>query len=183
MKQRFHTFLNDLLNTVLNRYADRIHRIILFGSFATGTASYGSDLDLIIELEPGYSRSDLSDLHLLYLQYCRTYRTGGEWSVRDPLLRRIHPTLFVAEHGEIDWEAGRFHGSNRFFLTAFLLRVVFRSLFTGSFWQENDVVYGPPLPPPRFPSTVFDRVLLTVTTRIAAAWKQVASTIWRQPRN
>ncbi len=63
---------NELLEKI--KAADRIDRIIFFGSEAAGTAGPDSDIDLIVVLDRGTSPGNFQESSANYLQISRAIR-------------------------------------------------------------------------------------------------------------
>lgn len=53
MEERFELFLENLIFSIVRTYSAAIFCIVVYGSFATGKARAGSDLDMLIHLKEG----------------------------------------------------------------------------------------------------------------------------------
>ncbi len=99
MPANIRNLLKELKEGLVHLYGTKLKAVYLYGSYARGDYSTGSDVDVMIVLkdyksyweELGRSAQLASDLSLKYnLSISRVYMTEQEWQNADtPLLRNI----------------------------------------------------------------------------------------------
>ncbi len=132
-------FLDEFLQAVLEMHGEKVLSIVLFGSAARGDWKQGSsDLDLFVLLKEGYSREDLRDVFKLFSELNKKHDLRLDWSLRDPVIRRLHPPPLILEFEDIDWSKLRFKDP----LVDFVVRFFMSKLFFQRLKEEGRVLYG-----------------------------------------
>ncbi len=89
---KLHKLLSDLKGELLKLYGDRIHSLVLYGSYARGAAREGSDLDVAVVLD---------DYERPWLEIDRTGPLVSELSLKYGVTVSLIPVR------KRDWELNR----------------------------------------------------------------------------
>lgn len=151
MEERFKLFLESLIFSILRKYGEAIYSMVVYGSFATGKARPGSDLDMLIHLKEGVQKEKVAGINKLLLELESEYDLDVAWTLRVPLLRHIHPPIIIFEYFDLNWESIYFKNPNLRWTIA--LSSASKSLFFENIKATGKVVYG---------ENVLDRIQVTI---------------------
>ncbi|TSC74873.1 MAG: hypothetical protein G01um101430_690 [Parcubacteria group bacterium Gr01-1014_30] len=158
MKDNASRFLDELRLAIIEKWGEKIFTFVLYGSYASGTAKESSDIDIIIQLKPGYKKKELDGAHELLKSLCRKHGVSADWTLYPPFLKYIHPPIIIMEYDEMDWEKG----SVRNFTLLSTIRVssVVKSVFLENIKKSGRVFYGEDvLAKMRLDVSFFDRLV------------------------
>ena len=151
MEERFKLFLENLISSILSIYGEAIYSMVVYGSFATGKARPGSDLDMLIHLKEGVRKEKLVNINKMLLELESKFDLEVAWTLRVPLLRHIHPPIIIFEYFDLNWESIYFKNINLRWTIA--LSCASKSLFFENIKATGKVVYG---------ENVLDRIQVTI---------------------
>jgi predicted nucleotidyltransferase len=140
MEERFELFLENLISSIVNSYGAAISSMVVYGSFATGKARPGSDLDMLIHLKEGVHKVQVVGINKILLELESEYDLEVAWTLRVPLLRYIHPPIIIFEYSDLYWESICFNNSNLRWTIA--LSTASKNLFFANIKATGKVVYG-----------------------------------------
>ena len=151
MEERFTRFLESLISAIVREYGWAIYSMVVYGSFATGKARPGSDVDMLIHLKDGVRKEKVAGINTTLLKLEREYDLDVAWTLRVPLLRHIHPPIIIFEHSDLIWESISF--SNPHLRWTIALSTASKNLFFKNIRATGRVVYG---------ENVLDRIQVTI---------------------
>lgn len=154
MEERYEQFLAALTAAIVKKYGAIIYSLVVYGSFATGKAKQGSDLDMLLQLKEGIPKAEAAGMTDLLLAIEKKYGLEVTWTLRVPLLRHIHPPVIIFEYNDIDWHNIVFHNANLYWTIA--LSTASKGLFFQGIKASGKVLYG---------ADVLDRIRVIVTFR------------------
>ena len=140
MEEQFEQFLSELTSAIVNRYGASIYSLVVYGSFATGKAKPGSDLDMLLQLKDGIPKARVGGINNLLRQIEKKYSLEVAWTLRVPILRHIHPPIIIFAYHDIDWHNLVFHNANLFWTIA--LSTASKRLFFQGIKSSGKVLYG-----------------------------------------
>jgi len=140
MDERFEQFLAELTSAIVNRYGAIIYSLVVYGSFATGKAKAGSDLDMLLQLKQGIPKARVGGINDLLRAVEKKYALEVAWTLCVPILRHIHPPIIIFAYHDIDWHHLAFHNANLFWTIA--LSTASKSLFFQGIKTSGKVLSG-----------------------------------------
>ena len=140
MEERFEQFLTELTGAIVKEYGPSIYSLVVYGSFATGKAKQGSDLDMLLHLKQGIPKARVSAINDLLFAIEKKYGLEVAWTLRVPMLRHIHPPIIIFAYNDIDWRNLAFHNANLFWTIA--LSCASKNLFFQNIQASGKVLFG-----------------------------------------